>query len=106
MKEKKPEPPKRLEEWELRKPHESKAALDEAITAFIKDAGELRQKYRLPDIVVIVQGTANTEEGVGDYFVTTTLGQHIETSVVLVAQALGVLREKLNDRIGVLRYRC
>jgi hypothetical protein len=51
---------------ELSKPFETFTAANEAINAFFKDVRELRKKHKLPDVYIILKGTAYREDAADD----------------------------------------
>ena len=54
----------------LSEPHENTEAVNDAISGFLADVGELRKKYRLANVTTIVQANALTESGEeGEYMV-------------------------------------
>jgi hypothetical protein len=43
-------------------PFENEEAFTEALTGFFKELGELREKYKIPDVLVAVLGNVKTEQ--------------------------------------------
>lgn len=86
---------------EMSKPHESNDALNDAILAFYKEVYELRNKYKLQDVFVIVMAGSlvDGEEQVG---MSRYHAGDVANSLKMAAWAFGAEQELHESLIGRL----
>jgi hypothetical protein len=73
---------------EMSVPHENMEALDKDLEAFLSAVGELRVKYRLQDVVVLIKTSAISNGEEGAFMSSAHMGNAMELEPLL-AQALG-----------------
>lgn len=103
---------------ELSKPHDSVAALDEALSLFREGVAELRKLHRVPDVILITSANAITSKpdpnqtqlpGVppepireGQFIGISVMGDHVG-AIPLIAYALGKEKAEFNRDIAEIQ---
>lgn len=85
---------------QLSEPFESAEAIDVALEGFHREMGELRAKYKFPDVYVIVAANGLTAEGVEGAFTTTLHFGSDEHAEPLTAYAYGLESARRQERIA------
>lgn len=87
---------------DLLRPFESKGELDKASRQFLEELGTLREKYRLPDVVVLAQAEAMVGGKPAEFYVSIHFGNGAN-KIPMLAQALGRARGDLDAHVARLR---
>ncbi len=84
----------------LSEPFESAEAIDAALAGFHKELEALREKYKIPDVYVIISANGLTEDGVEGAFTTTLQFGSEERAESLTAYAYGLASARRQERIA------
>jgi len=75
---------------ELSEPYSSLEEANEKLGAFLEEVGEVRKKYKIPNLQIIVMGSALNSEGAeSDFIAPCSYGDSLRAEMML-AYALGI----------------
>jgi hypothetical protein len=79
----------------------SRDAANENMQAFFEEVGKLRERYHIPDVLVVVKTNVEYEGAIGEAIASNHYGSTFEAEA-LAAYALGQLREQTREHINKL----
>lgn len=88
--------------YKMSEPLENVEKANEAMEAFFEELSELRKKYKLRDVYVVVNGSVKYENGdAGEFMVTSNFGS-VLNALAMTAYAYGVEKSEHEERISKL----
>ncbi len=88
--------------YQLSIPFESQQEADKATDGFYKELGELRKKYNLREIMVVIMDSTKTQDGdVSEFMTIQNYGDSLHR-LPMAAYAYGVMNEEHKNRINKL----
>jgi hypothetical protein len=82
-------------------PFESTEAANEALSNFHKELGELRKKYKIPDLLIVTKGSVKHDGETGDWMQHSSYGSSLN-QLTMAAYAYGQLQAEHKELISKL----